>query len=101
MSSYNIKISKTNISDIVSRHDPVGLLAIGAPTNEYAPEVDDLYDTICKNKMEDLLLPGALEKAVRQIFAAKFGQSIVDKCLPAYEAIANDLLPLLSEREHE
>jgi hypothetical protein len=46
--------------------DPVGLIAIGAPQDEYAPEVDDLLERtqpVSKSQVQDVFLLSGLIRA--------------------------------------
>jgi hypothetical protein len=95
---YSEKITLEAIANIVNQHDPVGLLATGAPQNEYDIEIKILFDTISQNSTESLLVPGDLQQTVLTIFSTEFGSAIVNKCLPRYEAIARDLLEMLNQK---
>jgi hypothetical protein len=93
---YKIKISVEQLSEIVSHHDPVLLIADGCPLDEYSGEIKTIYDTISQNEIDELLSPGQLEEALKKIFARSFSAGTVDLNLPAYKAIADDILKLIS-----
>lgn len=92
---YKIKISLKQIEEIVSRNDPVGLIEDGFPLDEYAGEIRVIYDTISQNEISELVAPGKLEEALKKIFAQSFTPGIVDSNLPAYKAIAEDIVKLI------
>jgi hypothetical protein len=38
------QLTYEQIEKIINQHDPIGLLRMGAPTNEYEPEIKDLMN---------------------------------------------------------
>jgi hypothetical protein len=90
------KITYNSIKDIVNRHDPAGLLAIGAPQDEYGAETRSIYDTVSQNEVMDLLVPGELEKMIKKVFLHYFGEKTVNSYLPRYRAIADEIIKQLS-----
>jgi hypothetical protein len=56
------------VRELVGRHDPEGLLALGAPTDEYVPEVSDLVRLV-------LAEPTATRSEVDQIWRRWFGDA--------------------------
>ena len=62
---------KTLIKSIIDRHDPMGLLSMGAPDDEYMPEIDRLVGIV----REDMT--GAeLSRAIYDLFLDMFSQPI-------------------------
>jgi hypothetical protein len=39
------------VEEVINRHDPMGLLAMGAPKDEYKPEIKDLVERRNQNNM--------------------------------------------------
>ncbi len=96
---YSTKLSHEDIKEVINRHDPEGLLALGAPQDEYGGEIQSTYDTICRNDFEVLLAPGHLETAILKIFDHYFGPRDIKPWLPRYHAIAEELVMLLSQKK--
>ena len=62
---------KALIKGVVDKHDPMGLLSMGAPDDEYQPEVDRLAGIVRKD------MTGAeLSRAIYDLFLDMFSQSI-------------------------
>jgi hypothetical protein len=85
-------ITYKSIKEIVNRHDPAGLLSIGALQDEYGAEVRSICDTVLQNEVMDLLVPGKLEKMIKKVFLHYFGEKTVDSYLPRYRAIAEEII---------
>jgi hypothetical protein len=67
--------------EVINREDPVGLLALGAPEDEYDPEVRDLISR-----------PTAVTRArVREVFLKWFGEDNGRLPGPVVERIADQL----------
>jgi hypothetical protein len=73
------------VDAIVARHDPIGLLAIGCPDDEYEPEVTDLLPRLKGAASTDELM-----SLVHGVFERWFGERA---CGPkeGYRALAQDL----------
>ena len=93
---FTVKIPIDVISKIINKHDPLGLIAIGAPLDEYNIEARIIFDTLNQNRFEDLIEPGELEMTIRKIFSEKFGASIVNRSLSKYKEISNQLMEALA-----
>lgn len=44
-------ITLEQIAEVVNRHDPLGLLEMGCPKDEYTPEIHDLFERHLTNTM--------------------------------------------------
>jgi len=72
------------IRDIVNKYDPIGLLAGGAPEDEYEQEVVRIAN-ILRYSEDDLT------EKIYQVFAKQFSEEIVGD-ISNYRAIADELL---------
>ena len=62
--------ARTVIGEVIDRWDPCGLLALGAPANEYDPEVDDLA-----GRLSELTSAEACARQLSEVFQHWFGPS--------------------------
>jgi len=65
----NSKIKLEKLADIIKRNDPAGLIAGGAPDDEYASETNEIYRLLIKNKDAS-----NLHKKIKDIFVESFGE---------------------------
>ena len=80
------KIVFDGVSEIVNSHDPVGLIAGGAPLNEYHDSVNHIVELLRDSTNE-----GVLKSNIQAVFEEKFGSSLA-MCNPNYTEMAADLL---------
>lgn len=76
----------TLIKNVIDKHDPMGLLSIGAPDDEYVPEVKRLAPQINKDMTEQ-----ELSALIHDVFVEMFEMTI-DKALcdkMAHEIVEN------------
>lgn len=81
---------KNTITDIVTKHinkwDPMGLLAHGAPDDEYESEIEEIVDVLLDSKDE---IEVALD--IKSVFDRMFGNKInFDECLVIAKQIWKD-----------
>ena len=86
-------IDQESLQELFTTHDPEGLIAAGAPADEYEPEMEQLTAALAA------IPPGHTTKAVilghltaiwREDFSAT--EAHLARCQPAFEAIADTLL---------
>jgi hypothetical protein len=72
--------------DLLYRHDPVGLIEVGAPKDEYWPEVEALLPRLREARSQD-----HLRRIVHAVFLQQFEAE--ETCGPesAYEAISQEI----------
>lgn len=75
-----------DLLELLCRHDPVGLVEIGAPEDEYWPEVKDLLPRLREATSQE-----HLRQIVHSVFLKKFEAE--ETCGPesAYEAISQEI----------
>ena len=74
------------LKEIINRHDPVGLLELDAPQNEYDPEIGTLLPRIKKATTED-----EIAKIVVEEFTKWFGKEIFKGKEDVVTNIAKDI----------
>ena len=62
---------KEKVRDIVNKYDPIGLLKIDCPVDEYDPEIQQIVP-----KISELNSVDKLQKVVYKIFVDMFDESI-------------------------
>lgn len=78
--------SYRGLSELLYRHDPVGLRAAGAPKEEYESEVSAIIP-----KLEDATGPDDVRRIVHQEFLRWFGDEQTAGPESAYNAIACEI----------
>jgi hypothetical protein len=73
--------------DVVNKHDPIGLIEGGAPTDEYEPEVNDLVRMVLGVDPID-------DAAVDEVWVRWFGDSYTMSGSAALRALSDDLRAL-------
>jgi hypothetical protein len=81
------KIDLESIQDIVRAADPEGLLAAGAPQDEYEPEEDELYA-----ELEHLPASEITEELVHQFVADIWESAFDSESTPEREAGLNTIV---------
>lgn len=73
------------IKKVIDKYDPIGLLSIGCPQNEYNVEIKDISTNICqcKNTKE-------IQKHIHKTFVKWFGKNIAGKS-EKYKKPAEDI----------
>lgn len=74
-----------NTRDIVNKHDPIDLIAIGCPEDEYNSEVEEILKSLPDVKNEE-----ALGEAIWQIFVAYFDEQLAGD-RKKYDRLARDI----------
>lgn len=64
------------LTKIINNWDPVGLLAMHAPKDEYIMEIKEIYTVLEKNNN---ISPETLGIKIREIFSNSFGVDIYEK----------------------
>ncbi len=77
---------------IVNKHDPIGLIELGAPDDEYEPEVTDLVRLVLKDVPLD-------EGAVEAVWIRWFGDIGRLEGTPVLAALTRDLLRLRADSQ--
>jgi len=77
---------RDELTELFYRHDPVGLAEIGAPADEYAPEVEGLL-----LRLNEATSQENLRRIVHSVFLQKFEAE--ETCGPesAYEQISQEI----------
>lgn len=90
-------ITNSNINSILVKHDPIGLIRIGAPDDEYSEEAKLIISAIEVSKLmkwdNDLTVEG-LKAMVYSIFCIQFDPKIAGKS-ENFLQIANDIFDLI------
>jgi len=75
------------IKQVVDEWDPIGLLAMGAPENEYYFEVKELFDKLNNNfNVSDV------SEIIYDIFIKRFGRDTFTESLDKCKEISNLIL---------
>lgn len=80
------KIVFNEVTKIVNKHDPAGLITGGAPVNEYHDEINHIIKLL-RDSSDKLIL----EEKIRNLFRSNFGPS-VDAYNSCYSKMTDDLL---------
>ena len=77
---------RDELTELLYRHDPVGLAEIGAPEDEYWPEVEGLLPRLNQATSQEVL-----RQIIHSVFLQKFEAE--ETCGPesAYEEIAREI----------
>ena len=77
---------RDELAELFYRHDPVGLAELGAPDDEYLPEVEGLLPRLSEATSQE-----HLRQIVHSVFLQKFEAE--ETCGPesAYEAISQEI----------
>ena len=79
---------RDKIIKIVNNHDPVHLIEIGAPMDEYFGEISSIQVLLAQYpNITEVEIEGALKK----LFSEKFSPTLVAKNSAIYELMAHDL----------
>ena len=84
--TYDAVFEKTR--EIVNNHDPINLIAIGAPWDEYDPEIKDILKHFADVKHVDELI-----EIVWEIFVRWFDK-VIAGAKERYRALSQDLWDL-------
>lgn len=74
------------VKKIIDEWDPIGLLHLGCPNDEYDPEIDDIVKLLPQvNSVNELAL------GIRQVFIKWFEEYLsIEKCYPVALEIWNN-----------
>jgi hypothetical protein len=82
------------LTDLLCRHDPVGLVNLGAPKDEYEPEVSTIIP-----RLKNASGPDDVRKIVHEEFLHWFGAEETSGPESAYDAIAQEIWFSLMKKE--
>ena len=80
-------MNKEHLTEILNRHDPMGMLAAGCPADEYWPEVDRLAADLRTDMTEE-----EVSSYLDRLFAEMFAGHRIPKTL--CDAMAADITAL-------
>lgn len=75
------------LKQIINKNDPFGLLRMGAPENEYEPEVNSILKRLKKQQSED-----EVKNIVLEEFTRWFGEETLKGRQHLLEQIAKDII---------
>ncbi len=81
--------TEKEIGEILNQYDPVGLLSIGAPLDEYADEARSIY-----NQLGGTLDRERITEVIRSVFKEAFSLKDVELDDSIYEKIAGEIFEL-------
>lgn len=81
-------MAKNDIEAILVKHDPQGLIAIGAPLDEYESEAEMVFDAIANHN--DLISVDRLMDILHSVFVLQF-DSMMAGNRESYRAIAEEI----------
>lgn len=61
------------VRDVFARHDPLGLIAVGAPSDEYEEQADLLLPCLLELHQSDEVSEAEILRRVHQVFGKWFG----------------------------
>ncbi|MES9684653.1 DUF1871 family protein [Gottfriedia acidiceleris] len=75
------------VKEIIDEWAPIGLLGLGCPDDEYAPEIRDIVELLNDmNTVEELAV------GINEVFIKWFGEDLtIQKCYPAALKIWNKI----------
>lgn len=82
------------IKEIVNAYDPVDLLKIGAPENEYAGEIQSIHILLLQNPN---ITQSQIETSLKTLFTERFSSKIVFENETVYTKMAHDLFQLVPD----
>lgn len=74
------------IREIINKHDPIGLIAIGSPEDEYDPEVKTIV-----YQLKDVHTVKQIQDLVHQEFMRWFDETLVEGAYDTYAEIAIEI----------
>lgn len=80
------------VRKVINKHDPLGLLEMGAPEDEYSPEINSI-----SKRLTTQMSKQEIEKVVFEEFDYWFGVEITKSKSPALKEIAKDIFKLIGE----
>ena len=86
------RVLRTAVEKAIAAADPIKLLELGAPGDEYAPEVSTIL-----SRLDDAATEDAVRTIVHDVFAQKFGAEIAGPAVK-YEHAAATIWRVLNER---
>ena len=85
-------MDKAQLKEIINKYDPVGLLAMGAPEDEYDGEVEAILLLVSKEMGWE-----AFCEAVQSVFDKRFGSDIATKNKDKITHVAQAVLVTISQ----
>lgn len=87
------KITKSIITKIVNKMDPMGLFAYGCPEDEYEPEINDIYEKLSTMSSHELSQMNELQliELVVNIFRKWFNGLNISEIDKTYVEIGKQL----------
>ena len=83
-------VSESELEQILFRHDPMGLAAMGAPADEYQPEAETITPRLAEAATDD-----DVRRILAEEFASWFGEEITPP-LDSFVAPADEVWAALS-----
>lgn len=83
----------------LSRYDLEGLIRMGAPWDEYTPEVPRILDWFTLNQQCDDVIQAAT--ALHDVFVAMFGAGVAHEEVEHYQEAAQELLSIWQKWQEE
>jgi hypothetical protein len=75
------------VKEVIDKWDPIGLLGLGCPDDEYDPEIADIVRLLINIKSVNELAEG-----INEVFIKWFGEDLtIEKCFPVALKIWNRL----------
>jgi hypothetical protein len=81
--------------ELFYRHDPVGMARIGAPADEYLPEVADLLP-----RLDEVTSEQELRQILHEIFVGEIEGAETSFTAAAYDAIAHEIWTKILKRRN-
>ncbi|WP_339147161.1 MULTISPECIES: DUF1871 family protein [unclassified Sutcliffiella] len=76
-----------SVKEVIDEWDPIGLLSMGCPEDEYDPEIRDIVRLLCDIKSVNELAVG-----INKVFIKWFEEDLtIEKCYPVALKIWNKL----------
>lgn len=82
------------VTELFARHDPLGLVGMGAPRDEYEPEVGTILPRLIRLRSERAVTIEAVQQVIHEEFIQWFSPGIAGPA-ERYHAPAEELLALL------
>lgn len=87
-------LTKENLRSIFINHDPMDLIIVGAPNDEYDPEIEKLLPHLTN---DNNLIINELKLIIKNIFDEMFYQDCVTYS-DTYTNIAKDIINLMKKK---
>ncbi len=76
------------LTQIVNKHDPIHLIQMGAPDDEYQPEIGEIFVALQNKQMEE----NELAEKIKAVFVKWFDETTVNNHgVEVYTVLAHDI----------